>query len=409
MKSRTTSGSTRKGRVLVLNQYALPRSQGGGTRHIDLFGRLEGWEPLIVATSRNHATQETYSSDDPRFRLVNLPAYEGNGIGRILGWILYMLKATVVGLRTRPLDVVYASSPHLLAGVAGYLVSRIRRKPLVLEIRDLWPESIVAAGALRAGSRVHRALVSLERFLYRKASRIVAVTPGWESHFERLGIEPERITVVPNGTEPSDFVVNESREELRDQYEIAGFTAIFAGSHGPKDGIDLILDAAREVPEISFLLVGAGSAKEAATQRAEAEGLVNVEFRSTVAKAELPKLLAACDVGIHSVSPLSVFELGMSPNKLFDYMATGIPIVSNASTAIAGLTSDGECGHVGGPGSLGQSLRAVASASDEQRLQWGRTGRQLTSSRFSRVAAAAQLRTILHSIVGSPTFGSGKH
>lgn len=385
-------------KVLVLNQYALPRSQGGGTRHVDLFGRLSGWQPVIVAASRNHATQERFTTRDHRFVLVHVPSYDSNGARRVFGWFVYLIKSVTIGMMSRDLDVVYASTPHLLTPLAGLLIAKVRRKPLVVEVRDLWPESIVAAGQLTRDSQLHRLMVAFEKGLYNAADRIVVVTEGWQSHFASLGIGQEKLVVIVNGTELEDFRVEGSREELRRRWGIKTFTAVFAGSHGPKDGLDLILDAARASPEIQFILVGAGIAKQAAMDRAEGEGLTNVAFRETVTKRELPGLLVSCDVGIHAVTPLSVFDKGMSPNKLFDYLAAGLPVVSNARHQLRSVLADDTCGRLGGSSDLAACLELVRQADSETLSRWRDAGTKLMRVRFSRHAAALVLTNLLDSL-----------
>jgi glycosyltransferase involved in cell wall biosynthesis len=397
---RTQGGPQRH--VLVINQYALPRERAGGTRHIDLFGRLEGWQPLIVAAGRDHYSQETFRSDDERFRLVWVPPYRGNGVSRVLGWILYSVQTALIGLSRRRLDVVYASTPSLLAPVAGLLIARIRRVPLVVEVRDLWPETIVAAGALREGSALHRGLLALERWMIGSADSIVAVTPGWEDHFSALGIPSGKVSVIPNGADTADFDAAR-RGGVRDRHTVMEpLTAVFAGAHGEKDGLNHILDAAAELPEMKFLLVGAGPAKSRAVARAESEALTNVSFLSPVPKSELGDLLSRCDIGIHAVTPFPVFLKGMSPNKLFDYMAAGLPVVSNMEEGLSGVLRDGECGRLGGPTDLASCLREVGSVSGEQRQRWGERGRQIVRERFSRTAAAEALRTVLETVDGPP-------
>lgn len=387
--------------VVVLNQFALPRTEGGGTRHVDLFGRLQSWAPILVAGDRNHGNQARVRTDDRRFRLVWVPPHNRRAAGRVAGWALFAIQAFAVTVTRRKLDLVYGSSPHLLAPLAGLLAARLRRIPFILEVRDLWPESIVAAGKLQEGSTVHRVLSRLERTLARSAESIVVVTPGWEDHFAALGVPLERLTVIPNGADVDEFTVNEPREELRDDYRLAGFVAVFAGSHGPKDGIDLILGAAAELPDVSFILVGDGAVKAARTEEARVRGLSNVQFRDPVPKSELARLLAACDVGIHAVSPLSVFDRGMSPNKLFDYMAAGLPVVSNAEQGLKVVLADGECGHVGGPDSLADGLRRVRDASAEQRAAWSLRGRAIIRERYSRDQAARLLASVLNTAASS--------
>ncbi|WP_409483689.1 glycosyltransferase family 4 protein [Arsenicicoccus dermatophilus] len=382
-------------RVLVLNQFALPRDQGGGTRHADLFGRCPGWRAVVLAGDRNHYSQQRFTTRDPGFRLVPVPASDGSPRARLTSWVAYCVQAVGFGLRHRP-DVVFASTPHLLTAVAGWALARTVRVPLVLEIRDLWPESFVAAGLLTRGSWTHRGLEAVERFVVRRADEIVVVTTGWEQHLSRLGADPQRCTVVPNGTEPYDLHLSpQDREKRRRSLGIDRTTAVFAGAHGPKDGIDLILDAAASVPEVDFVLVGDGPAKHDAQSRARREGLSNVRFADPVPKQDLPMLLACCDIGVHSVTPLEVFRLGMSPNKLFDYLAAGLPVVSNAGDAVTGLIGHDRCGHVGDSGSLAEGIRLVGAASDQQRAEWRRTADTLIRTRFSRREAARRLAAVL--------------
>jgi glycosyltransferase involved in cell wall biosynthesis len=389
--------------IVVINQFALPRTEAGGTRHFDLFSRLAGWTSLIVAGDRNHYTQRRFATNDQRFRLVRVPPQSGGGLERLITWCFFAVKAFAITVTRRRLDLAFGSSPQPLAALAGLLAARMRRVPFVLEVRDLWPESMVAIGAIRRGGVPHLLFSALERILVHGACRIVCVTDGWQDHFERLGVPADRLIVVPNGAEFADFVAPIHKEELRRRQNITGFTAVFAGAHGPKDGLDLVLDAAAELKDIRFLLIGSGSAKPSAIERARVAGLRNVQFRDPVSKAELPALLRACDVGIHSVNPLSVFESGMSPNKLFDYMAAELPIVSNAAMPLRGIVGDGECGSIGRPDSLAAGLAFVRNASTDQRTAWAQNGLRILNERFSRSAAAETLNRCLNTAVYTTT------
>lgn len=382
--------------VLVLNQFALPRTEGGGTRHYDLFSRLGSWSPRIVAGNRNHYTQQVYSTDEPLFHLVDLPAgSSGGGVSRVRGWLRYCAGAVRAGLGAKKLDLVYASTPHLLSPVAGWVVSRARRVPLVVEVRDLWPETFVAAGALREGSLPHKALSALERWIMRRAERIVLVTEGWEQHFADMGIPASRLVVVPNGTEVDDFRVETPKDELRAQWGLTRTTVVFSGAHGTQNAIPSIVEAATELPELDFLFVGDGPAKAAAIRQVDDLGLTNVTFRAPVPKSELPSLLAACDIGLHTLTPLALFEQGISPNKVFDYMAAGLPLVSNSGTALHRIMSTDECGRLGDAEHLVECLRAVAEADEAARRAWGERARQIVQEKHSRSAAAARLETLL--------------
>jgi len=385
--------------VIVLNQSAVPRTESAGTRHIDFFGRLVDWEPLIVAENRHHGSQRRIHTHHRRFRLVWVPKHHGGRIARILGWVIYAIEAFAITVTRRNVDVVYGSSPQLLAPLAGLVAARLRRARFVLEVRDLWPESIVAAGMMRSGSTLHRVLSRLERLLVTSADAIVAVTPGWEEHFAKLGARPDRVHVISNGTEVDDFAVSEPRDALRAEFGISRFTAVYAGAHGPANDLDLLLDAALELPEVDILLVGDGNRKTALQVRARAEHISNVTFLDPMLKPALARLFKACDVGVHCIAPLPVLAMGMSPNKLFDYMAAGLPIVSNAREGLRNVIANGECGFLVDPRSLGTALRQVCDASGHQRETWGTRGRQIIADRFSRSDAAARLEALLAAVV----------
>lgn len=392
--------------VLVLNQYALPTTEAGGTRHAELFGRLRGWSFTVIAGDRNHYTQRRFAAATPEFALVPVPAKGDRQGSRAATWLAYCARAFGKALRSRKPDVVYASSPHLLTLLLGRALAALYRVPFVVEIRDLWPESIAAAGLLDRSSPLFYVLRAIERYAVRSADAIVAVTTGWEKHFAALGVDASKLTVVPNGSDPEAFQTPDGdRARLRRELDLDGFTAIFAGAHGPKDGIEHILEAAKSLPDVTFMLVGDGAVKPEARAKSEREGLGNVRFLDPVSKAELPHLLGACDVGIHSVSALPVFQLGMSPNKLFDYLAAGLPVVSNAGEPIQRLAADSPAVVVGAAGSLAESLRAVIDIPAAERQGLRADARRLVEDRFSRSRSAGMLESVLDRITADRATG----
>ena len=155
-------------RVLVLNHFALPMSGGGGTRHVELFGRLEGWDPLIQAANRHYFDQSPVQSEGT-LQTVPVTPFRGNGASRVLNWLSYSAAALGKGIVSSKPTVVYGSSPHLGAAVAGLLIARARRAAFVLEVRDLWPQILVDSGMMEETSKVYRVLRSLEKYLYNSA------------------------------------------------------------------------------------------------------------------------------------------------------------------------------------------------------------------------------------------------
>jgi len=393
-------------RVIVLNHFAAPRGAPGGTRHVELFGRLADWESTVLASRVNYFTRQTTRLDDSLYRTVPVLPYKGNGPARVLNWMSYAVTASVAALRLPRPTVVYASSPHLLTGLAGWALARLRRAGFVLEIRDLWPVVLVEMGQLSAESRLYRALKWLERFLYRKSDAIVVMAEGVRDVLVRdEGVRAERIHFVPNGADPADFTAHASAAVLRGTYGLTGIVFAYTGAHGPANGLDLVLDAAAAVlhshPEVHFLLVGDGVSKDALQQRARAEQLSNVRFLDPIPKDEMPALLGAVDVGLHVLADIPLFRYGVSPNKLFDYMAAGRPVITNTGGEVAALVKESGAGLAVAPTGLVDAVRQLAASSPEDRLAWGSSGRDFIAATRSRTALAGQLELVLDQVAGA--------
>lgn len=393
---------SRSQRVLVLNHFAVPRGEPGGTRHVEMFGQLHHWNHLIIASRLNHTTGLP-QEPQPGFVPVHVTPYAGNGISRIINWVSYLITSFIAGLRLSrtPPDVIYASSPHLLAGVSGYLLSIRYRIPFVLEIRDLWPRVLVDMGSLSPTSRVYRALTRLEHFLYRRADAIVVMAPGTSVHLETLGIPTRKIHYVPNGADPSDFAPSEGRERLRAKYGFTRFTAIYTGAHGPANGLDALLDAAEllEDIDVDIVLVGDGARKQDLMREAKQRRLGNVRFYDPVPKTEIPDLLNAADVGVHILADVSLFRRAVSPNKLFDYMAASLPVLTNSSGVVEAWVKTAGAGWYVDTHLLANKLRALSRLDPDVLRLHGMRGREWIEAHQSRSAMANRLERLLDSLM----------
>ena len=389
-------------RVLVLNQFALPLSSAGGTRHVEVFSRLEGWTPLILAGRKNMHDHGVVENEGP-LETVPVTPYRGNGITRVLNWGSYTATAGVAALRNGPFDVVFGSSPHLGAALVGRLLARVWRVPFVLEVRDLWPQILADAGILAETSPVYRALSMLEGWLYREAAAIVVLAEGTTDDIEARGINRNKVHFVPNGADPADFCVNESRDTLREFYGLGdGPVAVYAGAHGPANGLDLLLDAAAELHEqgddLQIVLVGDGVSKAALLQTATDRSLTNVTFLDPIPKSEIPRLFAAADIGIHCLADIELFHRGVSPNKLYDYMAAGLPVITNTPGEVADLVTNSGAGEAVGPSELAAGLRRLLERSADERTSLGRAGQRFMEAHRSRAATARAIEHLLDSV-----------
>ncbi len=390
-----------KKHILVLNQFAVPRSAAGGTRHAELFGMLSGWDANILAGRTTLAGERL--PVDPLFVAVPVTPYKGNGVDRIVNWASYSAMALARGLfRRGPVDMVCGSSPHLGAALAALIIARVRRARFVLEVRDLWPQILVEAGSMSESSWIYRLLKRLELFLYDHADLIVVLSEGSRTSILSHGIDSDRVVLIPNGADPADFEVTTDREELRKRYGFAGFTVVYAGAHGPANGLKLVLEAAEalqaEPIAATIVLIGDGVEKGALIEEAQERGLSNVVFLDPIAKREIPMVLKAADAGLHCLADVELFRTGVSPNKLYDYMAAGLPVVTNTGGDIAKMVLRAGSGIAVPPASIVDGVRLLSRSSAAELEGFGAAGLSFMQGEHSRTAMAHLLEQTLNDL-----------
>jgi glycosyltransferase involved in cell wall biosynthesis len=248
---------------------------------------------------------------------------------RTASYVLFMLTAILASLRAERPDVVVATSPQFFCGIAGAVAGALRGRPFVLEVRDLWPESIVALGQLRRGSPAVRALEAIERWLYRRAAGIVVVTRAFARHVAACGIPESRIALVYNGIDGEAWKPRPPSPELLAKHGIGGALRVgYVGTLGLAHGLMTVLDAAEKLAGEGVELVFVGDGADRARIEAEAKrrGLANVHFVGQVPRSEVPAWLASLDVLLVMLRDLPVFET-VIPSKLFEFAAMERPIV----------------------------------------------------------------------------------
>jgi glycosyltransferase involved in cell wall biosynthesis len=251
---------------------------------------------------------------------------------RILDFLSYMVTSGIATLFVRRPDVVVASSPQFFVAVAGWLASRIHRRPFVFEIRDLWPDSIVAVGAMKEGFAI-RMIRRLEQFLYRKADLIVTVTSAFRDILKARGIDGDKIVVVTNGIDTRQFLPGPASEDLRCKLGLQNKAVVsYIGTVGMAHGLQLILDAAHEsqarLPDVQFVIVGSGAELNELRAQASRRGLTNVTFVGRVNHAEIVDYWRLSDITLVLLKDTPLFRT-VIPSKIFEAMATGTPIITN--------------------------------------------------------------------------------
>ena len=254
-----------------------------------------------------------------------------------------------VGLAlTQKYDVLFATTTPLTAGIPGIFARWLRGKPFVFEVRDLWPELPKQMGVIK--NPIILGLMSLlEWASYRSAHRCVGLSPGIVEGIAKRGVDRNKIKLVPNGCDLGIFG-NQVESWRPEGVGNTDLMAIFTGTHGVANGLDAALDAAKELKargrnDIKLVLVGQGRLKEQLQQRAEIERLDNVIFHSPVNKAKLAELMMGADIGMQLLANIPAFYYGTSPNKFFDYISAGLPVLNNYPGWLADMITEHECGY----------------------------------------------------------------
>ena len=321
-------------------------------------------------------------------RVVTFLAANAGTWRRTLNYVSYMVSATAFGSLERRPDVVMATSPQFFCGWAGVLVSKLRRVPFILEIRDLWPESIAAVGAIRS-RLVIGLLAKLELAMYRAARRIVTVGEGYRQRLLERGADGARVAVVMNGVDDDLFSPRDRDARLAERVGVAGrFVVTYCGVIGMAHGLEVVLRAAshlRENPDVVFLLVGDGACFDDLKATAERDGLDNVVFTGNVAKDCVPGLIALSDVCLVHLRASDTFTSVM-PSKIFEAAAMAKPVVLGVRGFAAEFVQTAGCGVCIEPENEHELVDAVLRLSADRALceRLGQAGRDYVARRFSR-------------------------
>lgn len=327
-----------------------------------------------------------------------IPLPNRKPLERILNYSSFCLSAALRGLFLKKFDVVIATSPQLLVGLSGWLIARAQGAKFIFEVRDLWPESLVATGISDPKSMLYRFLRLISNGLYKNADHVIAVTPAIRQHIEEnYGCPAERISVVPNGVDLDWF------EAARLKYvpsKNGKFVVSFIGTIGHAHGIDVILRAAESLranhPEILFRIVGDGAERENVEAMIDREGVANVEIVPQQPRSSVPALIWDSDVCLVLLKRSEVFKT-VIPTKMLEFMGCGRPVIlgvegqaleilEQAKAGIAIPPEDGEA--LAGAVLTLQSNTALARA-------YGRSGKLYIEKTMSRQSTAFEYERVL--------------
>lgn len=399
--------------ILLIHQAFVTTGEAGGTRHMEFarFLRDNGnlvtviTSPVSYLTGESKRGTETPSEETIEgIRILYARTARGMHRGfvpRLIAFFSFMFSSLRLALSVPDVDLVWGTSPNLFQAVSAWAAARLKRKKFLLEIRDLWPDFAIGMGELRNGVLIFAARV-LEKFLYRHADQIIVNSPGFIPHIQRLSGKTARL--IPNGADVQMFTptnVNAYRDA--DWRKEDGFVVMYTGAHGPANDLKTALDAASRLkesePSVRFVFVGSGKEKTRLVELAQERKLTNVTFLPPVSKSDIANLIAASDAGLAILKAIPEFKTTY-PNKVFDFMAAGKPVICQIDGVIREVLDRYQAGVYVEPGNaeaLADAIRGMVGKRDELE-EMGRNGRRAIMGEFSRERAAHDFLALIEKI-----------
>ncbi len=404
--------------VLYFHQYFATRRRSTATRSYELARRLVDRGHRVTIVSRDTRSLEAGREGKPEGRVVAREQVDGIDVlylnvpyanryptaVRLASFTAFTVAASVAGALQRKPDVVFASSTPLTIGIAGLLTARAKRVPFVFEIRDLWPAVPVELGALKGGAAISTA-EWLERRLYGGAERIVVLSEGSLDELRSRGIPDEKLVFIPNAADLDVFRPDVVDEGFRARHGLENrFVALYAGAMGRANGLDQLVDAAGALrrwgdKRVAIVALGDGGERPRLEERARELGLDNLRFLPSVPKEELAGIVGAADVTLTIFAPYPILETN-SPNKFFDSLAAGKPVVVNLDGWLRRLVEENDAG-LWVPGGNAEALAGALSslsANTERVAEMGRNARALAEREFGRDEMADRLAQTLEEV-----------
>ncbi len=402
--------------ILLVHQYFLGKDDSGGSRwnQFSKYWSEAGHRITVLAGTVHYAKGTKLAQYKNKFivreqemenvevlRCYVSESYNKSFIGRFWAYISFAVSSIWAGLfYAGKCDVVICTSPPLTVGLTGWVLSKLKRVPMVFEVRDLWPESAIDTGVL-ANKSLIKMSYWLERKSYKSANWINVLTPAFEKALiERKNVNPQRVSMIPNGADLDIFKPGQRNNWVREKHGLdSKFVVTYVGAHGVANRLSQLLDAAKILkvhPDIALMLVGDGMEKAMLKERAAQCGLDNVVFVDAVPKNVIPDYVVASDVCTAVLKKVDTFKT-VYPNKVFDYMSAAKPVIIGIDGVAKKLVEDASSGIYVEPENPRAFAEAVLKLRQNPQLcaQFGNSGLDFVRKNFDRNVLAAKYIDIL--------------
>ena len=409
--------------ILYVSQYFPPEMGAPAARAVELARHWvrAGHDVTVLTGFPNHPTgvvppewrsrlrNLVYREDVEGIRVVRtwlLPLPNRKAYERMLNYGSFCVSAALRGLEISRPDVVIATSPQLLVGLSGWWISLWQRVPFIFEVRDLWPESLSAVGMGKDSSLLHRFLGLIAGFLYRKANRIVVVTPAFKDHLIKYWqVASSRISIVENGVETELFSPNASESDLKRQLGLEGkFVVSYIGTMGMAHGLDTLLEAAGALqsahPEIAFLLVGEGADKKRIKATVSSRALDNIRLVDQKPREQIPAFICASDACLVLLKKTELFKT-VVPTKMLEFMSCARPVILGVDGQARKILEAAQAGVTIEPESTAALVKTIVALADDasSRRIFGANARKYIVEHCSREQTAKDYITVLEDVL----------
>ena len=338
-------------------------------------------------------------------RVWSFMARNAGFVLRLLDFFSFMVSGFLGGLRVRDADIIIGTSPQFFTVCAACCLAKVKQRPFVFEMRDIWPESLQAVGMSNAGLSV-RLAAPLADYLYRRADHLIVVTHSFKAYLQDRGISGERVTVIPNGVDPDMFFPSSADISLQQELQLEDkFVVGYLGTHGLAHGLESVVEAARlagqtdDLTAVHFITVGAGAQFDRIKEFAS--DLDNFTMIGQVSRADILRYWSLLDASLIHLKASPLFE-SVIPSKMFEAMAMGVPLlhgVAGESADIVRTSRSGICFAAEQPEALLSAIRQVST--DKDAYQQMKTSCLSSAQNYNRANLADRMADCLQEVVNS--------
>lgn len=399
-------------KILYIHQYFHTPDEPGGTRSYWISRELvkRGHKVVMVTSTNKYQPEPSIRTLDGIEVHYIKNSYDNSmsKIAKVSSFVKFLVKSTREAWKEKDVDMVYATSTPLTVGGVALILNVFKKWKYVFEVRDLWPEFPIQIGAIKNKALI-KALKWFEKTIYSRSKHVVALSPGMAEGVVAAGTPEEKVTMVPNMSKPDKFYPHQKDLDFAKQIELdtSKFNIIHFGSMGKANGLEYLIETAKlledqGINDVNFIFLGRGATLPVLEQKVKDYGLSNVKFLGYHPMKTLAEIVNLCDASVTSFLNLPILQTN-SPNKLFDSLSAGKPIIVNSAGWTKDLVEKESCGFYVDPDNPQNFVDKIKEYKDNKDLlkQWGTNARRLSETTFDKAILSAKVADVLEAAVDS--------